>query len=134
MPDGKMRYSVKEGNINGGVFIDFLKHLIQNRQCPLILLVDHASFHSSKPVRDFVRAHRAKLRIFFLPKRAPEMNPDEQLWNELKTNSIGKQPVQNKKDLLKRLFSSLRSLQKNTKKILSFFQLPRTKYASQCES
>jgi transposase len=134
MPDGKMRYSVKEGNINGGVFIDFLKHLIQDRQRPLILLVDHASFHSSKPVRDFVRAHRAKLRIFFLPKRAPEMNPDEQLWNELKTNRIGKQPVKNKRDLLNRLFSSLRSLQKNTKKILSFFQLPRTKYASQCES
>jgi len=38
------------------------------------------------------------------------MNPDEQLWNELKTNSIGKQPVKNKRDLLNRLFSSLRSL------------------------
>ena len=72
MPDGKMQYSVKEGNINGGVFIDVLNHLIQNRQRPLILFVDHASFHSSKPVRDFVRAHRAKLRIFFLPKRAPD--------------------------------------------------------------
>jgi len=62
----------RQGNINSGVFIDFLKHLIQDRQRPLILLVDHASFHSSKPVRDFVRAHRAKLRIFFLPKRAPD--------------------------------------------------------------
>lgn len=132
--EGKMRYSVKEGSIDGDVFISFLEHLIRKRQRPLILLVDHASFHSSKPVRDFVRAHRAKLRIFFLPRRAPEMNPDEQVWNEIKTNRIGKQPVKNKGDLMKRLFSSLGSLQKNTKRILSFFQLPRTKYASQCES
>ena len=30
--------------------------------------------------------------MFFLPKRAPEYNPDEQVWNEVKNNRIGKQP------------------------------------------
>ena len=129
-PQGKMRYSVKEGNINGERYIGFLKSLIQNRDRPLILLVDHATFHKSKAVRDFVRAHRNKLKIFFLPKRAPKMNPDEQVWNEIKINRIGKQPVKSKKDLKRRLYSALSSLQKNTKKILSFFSLPDTKYAS----
>ena len=131
---GDLRYSVKEGNIDGVVFIAFLKRLIQGRQRPLVVLVDHASFHGSKPVRDFVRAHREKLRIFFLPKRAPELNPDEQVWNEVKVNRIGKQPVKGKKDLKKRLFSALASLQKNAKRVISFFQLPDTKYAYQCES
>jgi transposase len=130
-PQGKMRFSVKEGNINGERYIEFLKRLIRNRDRSLILLVDHATFHKSKTVRDFVRAHRNKLRIFFLPKRAPKMNPDEQVWNEIKTNRIGKQPVKNKKDLKRRLYSALSSLQKNTKKILSFFSLPDTKYASE---
>jgi transposase len=129
MAEGEMRYSVKEGNINGEVFIEFPKHLIQDRKRTLILLVDHATFHGSKPVRDFVSAHRSKLRIFFLPKRVPEMNPDEQVWNEIKINRIGKQPVKDKKDLKKRLYSALGSLQKNTKRILSFFQLPDTRYA-----
>jgi transposase len=129
--EGEMRYSVKDGNINGEAFVEFLKHLIQDRKRPLILLVDHATFHGSKLVRDFVSAHRTKLRIFFLPKRAPEMNPDEQVWNEIKTNRIGKQPVKDKKDLKKRLYSALGSLQKKTKRILSFFQLPDTRYAIQ---
>jgi len=31
--------------------------------------------------------------VFFWPKRAPEYNPDEQVWNEVKNNRIGKQPV-----------------------------------------
>jgi transposase len=135
--EGKIRYSVKEGSINGEVFIDFLKQLIKGRDRPLILLVDHATFHRSKLVRDFVCAHRSRLRIYFLPKRAPEMNPDEQVWNEVKTNHIGKQPVKNKKDLRKRLYSVLGALQKNTKRIISFFQLPDTRYAAQaalCES
>jgi transposase len=69
-----------------------------------------------------------------LPKRAPELNPDEQVWNEVKINRIGKQPVKDKKDLKKRLFSALASLQKNAKRVISFFQLPDTKYAYQCES
>jgi hypothetical protein len=54
--EGEMRYSVKEGSINGEVFVEFLKHLIQDRDRPLIVLVDHATFHHSKVVRNFVSA------------------------------------------------------------------------------
>jgi len=70
----------------------FLKTYTCKRGRPLILLVDHATFHGSKQVRDFVRAHRSQLRVFFLPKRAPEFNPDEQVWNEIKNNRIADIP------------------------------------------
>ena len=94
------------------------------------MLADHATFHHSKQVRDYVRAHRSQLRVFFLPKRAPEYNPDEQVWNEVKNNRIGKQPVKNKEDLKARLTSALDSLKQNTQRIISFFHLPDTKYAA----
>ncbi len=131
--EGKMRYSIEDGNINGEVFIEFMRHLINNRERPLILLVDHASFHQSKAVRDFVNQHRSKLRIFFLPKQVPEMNPDEQVWNEIKTHKMGKQPIKDKIDLKKRLHSALASLQKTSKRIISFFQLTDTQYAAQTD-
>jgi transposase len=127
---GEMKYSVTEDHIQSERYIAFLRQLIQARQSPLILFVDRASFHRSQKVRDFVRAHRTQLRIYFLPRRSPERNPDEQVWNEVKNHRIGKQPVKNKKDLKKRLYSALRSLQKNTGRILSFFQLPDTQYAA----
>ncbi len=124
-----MSYSIKDGTINGERYIEFLEELILNRNRPLILFVDHATFHHSKLVRDYVGAHRGQLRIFFLPKRAPEFNPDEQVWNEVKDNRIGKQPVENKVDLKDRLDFVLDSLKQNTKRIISFFHLPDTKYA-----
>jgi transposase len=127
--EGDMDYSIKEDTINGERYIEFLGELISNRGRPLILLVDHATFHGSKQVRDFVRAHRSQLRVFFLPKRAPEFNPDEQVWNEIKNNRIGKQAVKNKVDLKERLVSALDSLQQNTKRVISFFSLPDTQYA-----
>ena len=126
---GGMDYLINDGTINSSVYIEFLKQLIMDRDCLLILLVDHASFHKSKEVRNFVRENRKKLRVFFLPKRSPAYNPDEQVWNEIKNNSIGKQPIKNKVDLKYRLIEAMDYLKDNTKRIISFFQLPRTKYA-----
>jgi hypothetical protein len=59
------------------------------------------------------------------------MNPDEQVWNEIKTHQIGKQPIKDKIDLKKRLRSALAFLQKNARKVASFFELTDTQYASQ---
>lgn len=129
-PNGEMRYSVTENKIASAHYIEFLNQLLQGRHRPLILLVDHAAFHESKQVHTFVHAHRGQLRIFFLPKRSPELNPDEQVWNEIKNNKLGKQPINSNSDLKKRLYSALRSLQHQTERIRSFFQLQHTKYAS----
>jgi hypothetical protein len=57
-----------------------------------------------------------KARVLTLPK-----------WD----NKIGKQPVQGKKELKKRLHSAIHSLQKNTRRIISFFHLPDTCYAAE---
>ncbi len=127
---GDMKYSIEDETINGKKYIEFLDKLIDKRVRPLILLVDHASFHKSKQVREYVKKNRKILRVFFLPKRAPAYNPDEQVWNEIKNNNIGRQPVRSKADLKNRLVDALESLRVNTNRVLSFFQLPRTKYAS----
>ena len=129
-PKGEMNYSVTEDAVNSQRYIEFLGDLIHGRPRPLILIVDQAPFHGSQKVREWVRAHRSRLRIFFLPKCSPELNPDEQVWNEIKNNKIGKQPIKNKRDLKQRLYSALRSLQRQSERIRSFFQLPDTLYAS----
>jgi transposase len=64
---GEFRYSIKDGKINSDVFIDYLRQLLRGRDKPLILIADRASFHHSKKVRNFVRAHRKQIRIYFLP-------------------------------------------------------------------
>ncbi|HJW31249.1 MAG TPA: IS630 family transposase [Saprospiraceae bacterium] len=127
-PQGTLHYTVTGSKLNSEQYCQFLFELIDGRPRPLIWLTEHASFHKSQAVREFVGAHRAQLRVFFLPKHCPELNPDEQVGNEIKHNRIGKQPVKGKKDLGKRLFSTLKSLQNCTKRIQSFFELPDTKY------
>ncbi|MBK8535661.1 MAG: transposase [Candidatus Competibacteraceae bacterium] len=45
--------------------------------------------------------------MFFLPTHSPELNPDEQVWNEVKHRQLGKQPIRSKLDLNRRIHSSL---------------------------
>ncbi len=124
--EGTLRYTMTGSKVNSEQCRQFLFELIEGRPRPLILLTDHASFHQSQAVREFVRAHRSQLRVFFLPKHCPELSPGEQVGNEIKHNKIDKQPVKDKNDLGKRLFLTLRSLQNRTKRIQSFFELPDT--------
>jgi len=93
-------------------------------------MVDKASFHTARPVKAFDRANRKRLRIYFFPTYSPKLNPDEQVWNEIKNNKLGKQPIKNGSDLIKRLRAALRSLQRKTDRIISFFHLPDTEYAA----
>jgi transposase len=129
-PQGTLKFSLTEAHLDSEHFIEFLKFLITGRKRPLILLVDRATFHNSTAVRRWVRQHRSRLRIFFLPKGAPELNPAEQVWNETKNNTVERQPVKNKKDLQKRFRSALKSLQRRLDRVKSFFQMPETQYAN----
>ena len=129
-PQGPLPYAVTTARVNAEQYIQFLFKLMDPRDRPLILLVDQVSFYDSKAVRDFGRAHRQKLRIFLLPKPAPELNPDEQGWKELKNRRVGKPPFKNSKDLGQRIFDALNSLQSGADRVKSFFELPDTQDAS----
>jgi transposase len=128
--DGQMEYEITQGHIDSETYIDFLDKVLSGRRRPLIVLVDRVAFHHSKKVRAYVRENRAKIRVYFLPKYAPEYNPMEQGWGEIKDNQIRKQPVYTRDDLKKRLNSAMKSLKSNVKRIKSFFLLPHTVYAS----
>lgn len=125
---GKLHFSLEEKDVDGQRFVAFLKQVLEQQEQPLILILDRASFHTSKLVKDFVRSHRKKIRVYFFPKYSPELNPDEQVWNELKNNHIRRQDIQTKSELKTKLYSAFHSLQKNVRRIMSFYELPETQY------
>ena len=131
--EGTLEYELTDERINSDKYINFLAEVLEGRERPLIVVLDHARFHDSKAVRAFVRENRQRIRVYFLPKYAPELNPDEQVWQEIKENQLGPRPAYSKSDLRKKLLSALKSLQENTNRIVSFFQLPHTRYAAKYE-
>lgn len=127
---GLMRFMVREGGVNSSVFIEFLKRLIAGAKRKIFLIVDGGSAHKSKLTKAFVESVKSQLEIFILPPYSPDLNPDELVWNHLKTHTVGRSTVVDKIDFKKKVTKSMKSLQKNKNKVRSFFQKPSLKYAA----
>lgn len=119
---GRMRFMTINGRMNAGNFIEFLNRLIRNETNPVFLIVDGHPVHSSKRIQAFVASTQGKLKLFLLPPYSPELNPDEQVWSHLKHHRLGKMVIRTKDELITKTYSALRSIQRTSSLIMSFFR------------
>ncbi|KKO19876.1 MAG: hypothetical protein BROFUL_01389, partial [Candidatus Brocadia fulgida] len=60
--------------------------------------------------------------LHYLPGYSPELNPDEEVWNTVKTQKLNAKPIKDKKELHSVVLGSLRSIQKRPEQIKEFFR------------
>lgn len=126
-PRGDMRFAVIEGRMNSDKFIEFLKKLQADAEKPIIVIADNASCHSSGKVQKFARESKM-IHLGWLPRYAPELNPDEQVWNYAKAR-LAKLFIDSAESMKQNVLNIMRSIQKQRWLIQSFFQLKDTSYA-----
>jgi transposase len=116
--------------MNSARFIEFLKKLRKDPDRPIIVITDNARYHHSKETQALLDSQPNSIMMAFLPAYSPELNPDEQVWNHAKAR-LAKRPILDRQSMKRALTSILRSIQKQTSLIKSFFQLSGTKYIAQ---
>ena len=126
-PRGDMRFAAFEGSMNGARFVEFIDKLRKDVKRPLIVIADNASYHRSQPVKDYIAQSQGKVVVENLPRYAPELNPDEQVWNQAKSQ-LGRLFVTSKKEMKHAVMRIMRSIQRRLDLVQSFLQLPGTKY------
>jgi transposase len=126
---GKMKFMTYSGKMKAAVFCEFLKRLIHNVPTKIFLILDGHPVHRSSQVKKFVQSTKEKLRLFYLPPYSPELNPDELVWNNVKSK-IGRSTIKGPDDFQEKVRYYLRSLQCNPEKICGFFQEPNLRYAA----
>ena len=119
-----------EARVDNALYVEFLQRLLKGVSSPVFLILDGHPVHRSRVVREFAASTEGRLRLFFLPGYAPELNPDEQVWNEVKYRRVGRRSPRTKEQLRSLLNSALVALQKLPHLIRSFFRLPGTRYAA----
>lgn len=127
---GDFKFMVYKKNMNGELFIEFLKRLMYKRKRPVILVVDSHQAHTAKIVEKYVDSLNGKLKLIFLPPYSPEINPQEYGWNALKTRKVAAARISNMNDLRKSTRSVLRKWQKNPNLVKGFFRSKETLYAA----
>jgi transposase len=127
-PRGKLRFMTIDGRFNADKFIEFLKRLLHKAKKPVFLVVDGHPTHKAKKVKEFIESTQGRLRLFILPPYSPELNPDELVWNNLKSHRVGRKMITGPDDLKQKVICSLRSLQKMPQKIKGFFREKHVRY------
>jgi hypothetical protein len=80
-----------EDNIHGEEAALFLRHLLNQIPGHLIVLWDNGKIHRGDPIQELLlRTYRLHLVAF--PPYAPELNPDEGVWNLLKNQLANGRP------------------------------------------
>jgi transposase len=92
--------------------------------------VDGHPTHKSAAVRRFVESTAGVLRLFILPPYSPQLNPDEFVWNDLKTHGVGRKAILGPAHLETDVRSHLLRGPRNRQKVRSFFRAESTAYAA----
>jgi transposase len=126
---GLLKFMIYD-RFNSEIFIKFLSRMIERSAQKIYLIVDGHPAHKTIVVREWIELHKEKIELYFLPGYSPELNPDEYLNQDIKTNAIGKQRPHNRKQLISNVKSFLRSKQMRPEKIKAYFHAEKVLYAA----
>ena len=127
---GHMCFMVLNEGLRVKVFLDFLRRLIKQAKRKVFVIVDGHPVHRAKIVQAWRLAHLQELELFYLPSYSPELNPDEMLNNDAKSNTLGRRRPKDKGEMDADLRSYLRSTQRRPDLVRSFFQERHVRYAA----
>ncbi len=74
---------------NAQQFAEFLRQLLEaNSERRLVLVLDNASYHGTRAVRQLLEDHEDHVFVIWLPRYSPELNLIEGLWGYLKRSAL----------------------------------------------
>ncbi len=126
---GTLRFMVFTQRFTADVFIIFLDRLIRSVQHKVYLIIDRHPVHKARKVKRWLDKHTERICVFYLPSYSPELNPDEYLNNDVKSNSVGRRRASSKADLLRNVRSHLHRIQKLPSVVKKYFHEEHVRYA-----
>jgi transposase len=101
----------------------FLEHLLREVPGRMVLIWDGAPIHRSQVIRDFLANGAApRLPPERLPASAPELNPGEALWQQLKGVELRHVCCFNIPPLRHELHDAVKRVRRRPRLLISFFR------------
>jgi transposase len=127
---GKVRWMIYPGKMNAALFIAFLTRLIAGATKKVFLIVDHLSVHEAAAVDEWLADKADRIEVFYLPKYAPERNPDEYLNRDVKANINTDGLPKDREELAGKLRRLMQRLAKLPARVASYFEHKCIAYAA----
>jgi transposase len=131
--EGKVRFMTYTKTMTAVLFLVFLGRLLRSTSGKVFLIVDRLRAHTTPEVAEWVREHKDRIEVFYLPRYAPELNPDEYLNNDLKGSVNAGGLPEDKWEVRSRIQEFMRKLLHLPEHVMSYFQHPSVQYAAAVE-
>jgi transposase len=117
----RLYFQTRATPYRGPAVVDFLRALRRHfRRARAILLWDGLPAHRGRVVQRYLGAHRSWLTVERLPAYAPELNPVEALWGNVKGQECANLCAPDRRGLLRPLHRGLRRVRRRPHLAFSF--------------
>jgi transposase len=127
---GQLAFMVFRGRFNGRRFLVFLRRLLRQSPRKVFLIVDRHPVHEARAVTVWLEKRRDRIRLFLLPSYSPELNPDELLNQDVKSNAVGRERPRDLEEMVGTVRSYLWGTQRRRDIVLRYFQEEHVRYAA----
>ena len=126
---GGFWYHVYSGKFTADKFIECLRSFMKHRKKPVFVIMDGHPVHKANKVKAYVASLNGKLTLHLLPPYAPDINPDELVWNQMRHMGTSKKPLKENESLKQRVINDLQKIKENISLIKSFFRESSVSFA-----
>jgi transposase len=120
-PAGQLYVHVQPASFNHVAVAQFLKHLLRVLSGLLLIIWDGSPIHRGPAIRDLLASPEgARLELERLPAYAPDLNPIEFLWNQLKRVELKNVTCHSLPELRVRLDRATRRLRQRPRLVSAF--------------
>jgi transposase len=122
-PEGKLYFQTQDHAMNSDDVVAFLEHLLREVPGRMIIIWDGSPIHRSQVIKAFLtNGAAARLHLERLPAYAPELNPDEGVWQQLKGVELRNLCCFNISHLRGELRHAVKRVRRKPRLIKSFFR------------
>lgn len=127
---GHVSFMVIKKGFTAPVFVQFLRRLIRHSKRRVFLIVDGHPVHRSRYAAAWLAQHEKHIRVFFLPGYSPELNPDEMLNQDVKSNAVGRKRARTQKQMMTNVRRYLDNRRANPELVARYFHEASVRYAA----
>ena len=123
-PQGWLFTMMRDEALDGFNSVNFLKHLLWQTESKLLVIWDGSPIHRNQCIKEYLSNGATKqIHLERLPAYAPDLNPDEGVWNYLKYVELKNMCCTDLSNLRQELHLAIRRLRGKPHLIQSFFAL-----------
>jgi transposase len=128
---GRLAFMIFKCRFTSPVMLKFLSRLVRHAGRKVFLIVDGHPVHRSKVVARWLGKHAGQIEMFLLPGYSPDLNPDELLNNDVKSNALGRRRPADQAEMMADVRGYLRSTQRQPEIVINYFQEEHVRYAAE---